>query len=82
VNSKAVSSICEQGKEIDNLEQLEQRVLEKVSEKTQITRPKNWGGFSIKPIRIEFMEFKKTRFHDRKLYEIKNGKWNMKEIQP
>lgn len=80
--SQAVSSICEQGKEIDNLEQLEKKVLEKVSEKTEITRPQNWSGFSIKPIRIEFMEFKKTRFHDRKLYEIENGAWNLKQIQP
>lgn len=82
VNSQAVSSICEQGKEIDNLEQLEKRVMGKVSEKTKITRPENWGGFAIKPTRIEFMEFKKTRFHDRKLYEIENDKWNLKQIQP
>jgi len=82
VNSQAVSLICEQGKETDNLEQLEKKVLKKVSEKTNITRPKNWSGFSIKPVRIEFMEFKKTRFHDRKLYEVENGEWNIKQIQP
>ncbi|OBX25842.1 pyridoxamine 5'-phosphate oxidase [Gelidibacter algens] len=81
LNSQAVSSICEQGKEIDNLEQLEKKVLEKVSEKTAITRPNNWGGFSIKPLRIEFMDFKKTRYHDRKLYEIENGEWNLKQLQ-
>lgn len=82
VNSQAVSSICEQGKETDNLEQLEKKVLEKVFQNTKITRPQNWSGFSIKPIRIEFMEFKKTRFHDRKLYKIENGEWNIKQIQP
>ncbi len=82
VNSQAVSSICEQGKEIDNPGQLEKSVLEKVAEKTKITRPQNWSGFSIKPIRIEFMEFKKTRFHDRKLYEIENNEWSLKQIQP
>jgi len=82
VNSKAVSFICEPGKEIDNLEQLEMKVLKTASEENIITRPKNWSGFSIKPVRIEFMEFKKTRFHDRKLYEIENGEWNVKQIQP
>lgn len=82
LNSQAVSSICEQGKEIDNLEQLEKKILEKVSERSKIIRPNNWSGFSIKPIRIEFMEFKKTRFHDRKLYEIENGEWTLKQIQP
>lgn len=82
VNSQAVSSICEQGQEIDNVEQLEKRVLEKVLEQSKITRPQNWSGFSIKPTRIEFMEFKKSRFHDRKLYEIVKGEWNIKQIQP
>ena len=82
LNSQAVSFICEQGKEIYNLEQLEKKVLEKVAGNNKINRPKNWSGFSVKPIRIEFMEFKKTRFHDRKLYEFENGKWNLKQIQP
>lgn len=81
-NSQAVSLICRQGMEIDNLELLEKEILDKVAESGKIQRPKNWGGFSIKPIRIEFMEFKKTRFHDRKLYEIENDEWNLKQIQP
>ncbi|EAR00994.1 pyridoxal 5'-phosphate synthase [Maribacter sp. HTCC2170] len=81
-NSQAVSSICRQGMEIDNLELLEKEVLEKVATNGNIQRPKNWSGFSIKPIRIEFMEFKKTRFHDRKLFGIENGEWNLKQIQP
>lgn len=81
-NSQAVSSVCEQGKEIDNLKKLEQKVLEKASKKINIERPANWGGFSIKPIRIEFMEFKKSRFHDRKLYEFENDTWSLKQIQP
>jgi len=82
LNSQAVSLTSEQGKEIDNLGMLQEKVQKRVLIKTKIKRPKIWGGFSIKPIRIEFMEFKKTRLHDRKLYENKNGKWNLKQIQP
>ncbi|WP_373492707.1 pyridoxine 5'-phosphate oxidase C-terminal domain-containing protein [Aquiflexum sp.] len=41
-----------------------------------------WGGYSIKPIRIEFMEFKTTRFHIRKLFERKNDLWLESQIQP
>lgn len=82
LNSQAVSLICEQGKETDNLELLEKKILKIVSQKKKINRPKNWSGFSINPSRFEFMEFNKTRFHDRKLYEIKNGEWNIKQIQP
>ena len=81
-NSQAVSLVSEQGKETDNLKELEQKVLEKVTENTKISRPRNWSGFSIKPIRIEFMEFKKSRFHDRKLYEVVADDWTLKRIQP
>lgn len=80
--SQAVSLICEQGKEIDNLELLEKQVAEKIVEKTKITRPENWGGYDITPIRIEFMEFKKNRFHDRKLYVKENNTWILRQIQP
>ncbi|MDN3725347.1 pyridoxal 5'-phosphate synthase [Aequorivita sp. SDUM287046] len=82
IHSQAVSSICEQGKETNDLELLKKKVMEKVFTNTKIERPENWGGYSIEPKRIEFKEFKNTRFHDRKLYEILNGKWNCKHIQP
>lgn len=81
-DSQAVSSVCEQGKEVDNLEHLQKKVLEKASGDIKISRPANWGGFSIKPIRMEFMEFKQSRFHHRKLYEIEKDVWSLKQIQP
>ena len=81
-NSQAVSAICQQGYEVGNLDELEMKIVEKVAESTPIQRPEYWSGFLIKPIRIEFMEFKKTRFHNRKLYEMENSEWRMKHIQP
>jgi pyridoxamine 5'-phosphate oxidase len=47
-----------------------------------LTRPENWSGYSIEPIRIEFLEFKPTRFHDRRLYSLVNGQWIIRQIQP
>ena len=82
LKSKAVSSICEQGKEVTDLAQLERQIQNKIDENPSIDKPKYWSGFSIKPIRIELMEFKKTRFHDRKLFELVNDRWTMKQIQP
>ena len=82
ISSQAVSKICEQGKEIDDLQQLELQITEIVSGKTKLKRPKNWGGFSVKPTRIEFMEFKSTRFHIRTLYEIEDKQWTVKHLQP
>lgn len=82
LHAKAVASICEQGKEVDDVQLLEERIRNKVAEDKNIDKPQDWGGFSIKPMRIEFMEFKKTRFHDRKLYEFEMGRWHMKQLQP
>ncbi|MFC7358384.1 pyridoxal 5'-phosphate synthase [Jejudonia soesokkakensis] len=80
--SQAVSSLSKQGKEADSLEELEKKIQKKISENTKIKRPEDWSGFSIKPTRMEFMEFKKSRFHNRKLYELDNNKWHLKQLQP
>ncbi|WP_108244328.1 pyridoxine/pyridoxamine 5'-phosphate oxidase [Muricauda brasiliensis] len=82
LNSKIVSSICEQGKETKDAKLLEQEIQQRVSRKEMAVRPEDWGGYSIDPVRIEFLEFKASRFHDRKLFELENGKWRGKQIQP
>lgn len=82
LSSQIISSISEQGKPIENLKLLEDRILEASLTNTKIQKPENWGGYSIDPIRIEFMEFKKSRFHNRKCFELENEKWTTKQIQP
>ena len=83
-DSQIVSIVSEQGQEIENIETLTRKYenIEVNFVNKPLTRPKEWGGFSIEPVRIEFLEFKPTRFHDRKLYELTNGQWTMKQIQP
>ena len=83
-DSQIVSIVSEQGKEIENIETLTNKYenIELNFVNKTLTRPKKWSGFSIEPIRIEFLEFKPTRFHNRKLYELTNGQWTMKQIQP
>lgn len=49
---------------------------------TNIPKPKNWGGFSIKPMRIEFLQFKEDRMHVRDLYERKENHWSKTHLQP
>lgn len=80
--SKAVSVVCAQGTEAENIARLESQVLKKVTENTSLERPKDWSGFLIKPVRIEFMQFKTSRFHERKLFEFKDNMWTLKLIQP
>jgi len=83
-DSKIVSTVFEQGSEIESVEHLQNQFREQ-KEKLggqKLKRPENWGGFSIKPIRIEFMEFKKSRLHERKLYERGDNEWKMRILQP
>jgi pyridoxamine 5'-phosphate oxidase len=84
LDSQIVSLVSQQGEEIESIELLNKKYKEAevlFSNKT-IARPDNWGGYAIKPIRIEFMQFKESRFHERKLYELINGQWKVKQLQP
>ena len=80
--SKVVSKVCSQGDVVNDVSILEEKVETFIAENKRINKPKDWSGLSIKPIRMEFMEFKTSRFHDRKLYELIDGEWKMIQIQP
>lgn len=82
--SQIVSIISNQGKEIKNIEMLIQKYSEAEKQflNKPLKRPENWGGYLIEPLRVEFLEFKPNRFHERKLFELKNEKWIMKHLQP
>ena len=83
-NSQIVSMVSHQGQPITDIEALHQRYNDvKTSFSDQpLKRPEYWGGFSIAPIRIEFLEFKPSRFHNRRLYQLINGEWKQTELQP
>jgi len=83
-DSKIVSTIFEQGQEIQDIS-----YMQKLFEETKaalgnidVEQPNNWGGIYIKPIRIEFMEFRKSRLHERKLFEQSSNGWKMTILQP
>jgi pyridoxamine 5'-phosphate oxidase len=83
-DAQLVALVSRQGKEVNDLEDLcrEFRQTEINFMSKPIPEPKGWGGYAIKPLRIELMEFRSTRFHDRRLYELANGTWTWKQIQP
>lgn len=46
-------------------------------------RPENWGGFRLVPERIEFWQGRRSRFHDRIVYERQaDGSWTRQRLQP
>ncbi|WP_338845293.1 pyridoxamine 5'-phosphate oxidase [Massilia sp. W12] len=46
-------------------------------------RPAHWGGYLLRPRRIEFWQGRASRFHDRVEYELDgNGGWRRQRLQP
>ncbi|NQY24461.1 MAG: pyridoxamine 5'-phosphate oxidase [Campylobacteraceae bacterium] len=44
--------------------------------------PSFWGGYVIKPVKIEFWQGGKDRLHDRFEYTLENGKWVINRLAP
>lgn len=45
-------------------------------------RPKNWGGYRLKPECWEFWQGRKSRLHDRLRYRLDGGKWRKERLAP
>lgn len=49
----------------------------------EITRPKHWGGYIIKPVSIEFWQGRPSRMHDRIRYSLmENFEWKIERLAP
>ena len=82
-DAKIVSSAFKQGKEISGVEELRQLYSTKAAIiDSKIVRPDDWGGWKIRPIRIELMEFQESRLHERKLFQLIGKQWKCSVLQP
>jgi pyridoxamine 5'-phosphate oxidase len=46
-------------------------------------RPPHWGGYVVKPTRMEFWQGRPSRLHDRILYTLAgNGHWTIQRLAP
>jgi pyridoxamine 5'-phosphate oxidase len=46
-------------------------------------RPAHWGGYRLDPVRIEFWQGRRSRFHDRIVYVKQgDGSWAKERLQP
>jgi pyridoxamine 5'-phosphate oxidase len=74
-----------QSEVISAREILEQRAheLEEQYCDREIDCPAHWGGYRLKPDRIEFWKGRVGRLHDRLLYELQpDGSWTIKRLAP
>lgn len=83
-DAQIVSLASEQGRHMADPEALETRFshLQKLYENKAIPRPYDWGGFAIIPVRMEFLLFSESRFHERVLYSRNGKKWEKQGLQP
>ena len=57
--------------------------LEKSYEGREVDRPSHWGGYRLRPERIEFWKGRPSRLHDRIVYERQpDGSWTISRLAP
>jgi len=84
LKSRLSAIASNQSAPIDSRAQLEQNydaVAQQAGEDP--VRPDNWGGYRLVPERIEFWQGRRSRFHDRIVYERQeDGSWLRERLQP
>ena len=59
-----------------------QREVERRFAQEPLPRPDHWGGYLVRPERIEFWQGRPDRMHDRLVYEKKEEGWNLQRLAP
>jgi len=83
--SKLGAWASDQSEPVPSRKYLDDRLasFEKQFKNKEITRPKNWGGFIVKPISLEFWQGRPNRMHDRIRYTLQeNYDWKIERLAP
>jgi len=83
--SKLGAIVSSQSEVIPSREYLDKKLkdLEKEYEGKEIPRPKNWGGFLVKPVEVEFWQGRPNRLHDRIRYKLQDDfNWKIERLSP
>jgi pyridoxamine 5'-phosphate oxidase len=66
----------------ESLEQAEARYVQDFNDLDTIPRPQHWGGYVLKPERVEFWQGRPNRLHDRIDFEQADQQWVRKRLAP
>jgi pyridoxamine 5'-phosphate oxidase len=84
IESKIGAWASPQSKSIESRTFLEERFkhYEQQFSNHDIPKPPHWGGYTIKPSRIEFWQGRPGRLHDRIEYNKNNEGWTIERLAP
>lgn len=74
-----------QSEAVDSADSLRDRFdeFEQTFGEDSIPRPENWGGYRIRPLKIEFWQGRKNRLHDRILFTRNDAEeWDISRLAP
>jgi len=82
--SKIGALASPQSRAIDrkDLEHSFQMIENQFFQSEDIPKPEHWGGYLVRPSRIEFWQGRRSRLHDRINYSLEEGKWKIERLAP
>ena len=60
----------------------EKSIKEKHESDAVLPRPKQWGGYRLNPVHMEFWQGRPSRLHDRIAYTLVDGEWKINRLAP
>ncbi|SFP88738.1 pyridoxamine 5'-phosphate oxidase [Hymenobacter arizonensis] len=66
----------------EELEAREAAIATEFGAQNPLPRPAHWGGFILRPHRLEFWQGRPSRLHDRIVYELQGSAWHRSRLAP
>ncbi|UOG72746.1 pyridoxamine 5'-phosphate oxidase [Hymenobacter tibetensis] len=66
----------------DELEAREHAVAADFADQNPLPRPPHWGGYLVRPHRLELWQGRPSRLHDRIVYELEGDVWRLSRLAP
>ena len=83
LDSQISAAVSHQSQPVDSRQTMEQKAEQlKAQYKDQVPRPETWGGYLLAPHYFEFWQGRPNRLHDRFVYLLQDGVWEIQRLQP